>query len=49
MKYALVGCGRIAVNHIKAFRNNGLELVALCDLDLDRCSSRKKRFFNRCS
>ena len=35
MKYALVGCGRIAVNHIKAFRNNGLELVALCDLDLD--------------
>lgn len=34
MKYALVGCGRIAVNHIKAFRNNGLELVALCDLDL---------------
>lgn len=34
MKYALIGCGRIAVNHIKAFRNNGLELVALCDLDL---------------
>ncbi len=34
MKYALIGCGRIAVNHIKAFRNNGLELAALCDLDL---------------
>ena len=32
MKYALIGCGRIAVNHIKALRNNGLELVALCDL-----------------
>lgn len=32
MKYALIGCGRIAVNHIKAFRNNNLELVALCDL-----------------
>lgn len=32
MKYALIGCGRIAVNHIKAVRNNGLELVALCDL-----------------
>lgn len=31
MKYALIGCGRIAVNHIKAVRNNGLELVALCD------------------
>lgn len=35
MKYALIGCGRIAVNHIKAFRNNGLELVALCDLSLN--------------
>ena len=32
MKYALIGCGRIAVNHIKAVRNNDLELVALCDL-----------------
>ena len=32
MKYALIGCGRIAVNHIKAMRNNSLELVALCDL-----------------
>lgn len=35
MKYALIGCGRIAVNHIKAMRNNGLELVALCDLSLE--------------
>lgn len=35
MKYALIGCGRIAVNHIKALRNNGLELVALCDLSLN--------------
>lgn len=32
MKYALIGCGRIAVNHIKAVVNNGLELVAVCDL-----------------
>jgi len=32
MKYALIGCGRIAVNHIKAARNNGLELIALCDI-----------------
>lgn len=34
MKYALIGCGRIAVNHIKALRNNSLELVALCDINL---------------
>ena len=32
MKYALIGCGRIAVNHIKAAINNKLEIVAVCDL-----------------
>lgn len=32
MKYALVGCGRIAVNHIKAALNNKLEIVAVCDI-----------------
>lgn len=33
MKYALIGCGRISPNHIQAARNNGLKIVALCDLD----------------
>lgn len=32
MKYALIGCGRIAVNHIKAALNNGLEICAVCDI-----------------
>lgn len=32
MKYALVGCGRIATNHIKAVINNHLELTAVCDV-----------------
>lgn len=32
MKYALIGCGRIATNHIKAVLNNGLEMVAVCDI-----------------
>ena len=34
IKYALIGCGRIATNHIKAVVNNkdDLELVAVCDL-----------------
>lgn len=32
MKYALIGCGRIATNHIKAVLNNNLELVAVCDV-----------------
>lgn len=32
MKYALIGCGRISTNHIKAAVNNQLELVAVCDV-----------------
>lgn len=32
MKYALIGCGRIAINHVKAVVNNSLEFVAACDL-----------------
>ena len=32
MKFALIGCGRIATNHIKAALNNNLEIVAVCDL-----------------
>ena len=32
MKYALIGCGRIATNHIKAAVNNKLEIVAVCDI-----------------
>lgn len=33
MKYALIGCGRIATNHIKAVENNHLKLAAVCDTD----------------
>ena len=32
MKYALIGCGRIATNHICAVTNNHLELAAVCDV-----------------
>lgn len=32
MKYALIGCGRIATNHMKAAVNNNLEIVAVCDI-----------------
>ena len=32
MKYALIGCGRIATNHVKAVINNDLEFVAACDV-----------------
>lgn len=36
MKYALIGCGRIATNHIKAVVENNLELVAVCDIDFEK-------------
>lgn len=32
MKYALIGCGRIATNHIKAAMSNALDIVAICDI-----------------
>ena len=33
MKYALIGCGRIATNHVKAVLNNHLEFAAACDVN----------------
>ena len=33
MKYALIGCGRIAPNHLEAAINNELEVVGLCDIE----------------
>lgn len=35
MRYALIGCGRISTNHIKAAVNNELEIVAVCDVVAD--------------
>ena len=32
MKYALIGCGMISPNHIKAALEAGLEIAALCDI-----------------
>lgn len=32
MRYTLIGCGRIATNHIKAAVNNGLDIVGVCDI-----------------
>lgn len=34
MKFAIVGCGRVAVNHIKAVVENNLDMIAACDLNL---------------
>ena len=40
MKYALIGCGRISVNHIQAALNNKLEIVGLCDLKKEKINSK---------
>ena len=32
MRYALIGCGRISTNHVKAVVNNKLEFAAVCDI-----------------
>lgn len=36
MRYALIGCGRIATNHVKAVLENKLEFVAACDIEEDK-------------
>jgi len=36
MKYALIGCGRIAKNHIKAALSNQLDIAAICDIELQK-------------
>ncbi|MBE6949650.1 MAG: Gfo/Idh/MocA family oxidoreductase [Ruminococcaceae bacterium] len=45
MKYALIGCGRISPNHIMAAKNNGLEIVSICDID-PKCMDDKVRKFD---
>lgn len=43
---AILGCGRISRNHIIAIANNfeDANLVALCDLDIDKANIRKKEY-----
>lgn len=36
MKYALIGCGRISTNHIKAALENKFEIAAVCDIRPER-------------
>lgn len=32
MKYALIGCGRVSTNHVRSALENGLDIIALCDV-----------------
>ncbi len=44
MRYALIGCGRISPNHIKAALNNDLEIVAICDINSTNMDDKKAKF-----
>ena len=33
LKYALIGCGRVSPNHLRAARDNGFDIAAVCDID----------------
>ncbi len=44
-KIALIGCGGISEYHLRAYREMGLDVVALCDRDLVRAEKRRSEFF----
>lgn len=44
MKYALIGCGRISPNHLKAAINNNLNIVAICDIEKERMAEKAEMF-----
>lgn len=41
----LIGCGGIAKHHLEAYRDFGLNVVALCDVQADLAVSLRDRFF----
>lgn len=42
---ALVGCGGIAKHHLEAYRDHGLSVVALCDLNPSKAEQLRQQFF----
>ena len=53
MKFALIGCSRISVNHLKAAHDNNFEIVALCDINrknyddlLEKCALKEEPEIN---
>lgn len=41
IRVGLIGCGDISPSHLKTYTNEGLKLVAICDLDRARAEKRK--------
>lgn len=44
-KIGLIGCGGITVNHLSAYKQDGLEVVGLCDLNSEATRARQKDFY----
>lgn len=44
MKYALIGCGRISLNHVVAAVKNNLEIVAFCDIQKQNAEDKILKF-----
>ena len=44
MRYAIIGCGRISPNHIAAALENGLVVVALCDIEETKMDETIEKF-----
>ncbi|HEY2760945.1 MAG TPA: hypothetical protein VGI75_09380, partial [Pirellulales bacterium] len=42
---AVVGCGGISKWHLRAYKNAGYRVVALCDMLLDRAQKRRDEFY----
>ena len=45
LKIGLIGCGGISAQHLLAYRNAGLEVVALGSRNRDNAEARRKEFF----
>ncbi len=45
MKTAIIGCGVIGGVHLEVCKNLGLNVVAVCDLDLDKAKNSVSEFF----
>lgn len=44
-KIGVIGCGAITVEHLQAYKTAGLDVVALCDVDVGRALKRRQEFF----
>ncbi len=46
-KIGLIGCGGITHQHLRAYRNAGFDVAAVCDVRLERAQARAQEFFPR--